>query len=210
MRLEPGCSVHCAGAVLGELADVVVDPRSRRVTHVVVRPHDAFGAARIAPIELVEPGDGDVLVLRGTPDGFAQLPEVSGLAYLGPGEVPVDDPEWEVGISTILSMPTSTSAGLDAEMPFDDHVELAYDRVPRGTVELAHNSAVVDSAGRRLGRVDGFTLSDDGAITHLVLEHGHLWRRRGVTVPVGAIETVGNGVVTLTLDKDELLRLPPG
>jgi hypothetical protein len=97
----------------------------------------------------------------------------------------------------VLAMPTTMSAGLDADLPFDDHVELAYDRVPRGTVEIARDSAVVDADGHRLGHVEGFVVGDDGTITHLVLEHGHLWRRRDVTIAIGDIDTVANGVVTL-------------
>jgi sporulation protein YlmC with PRC-barrel domain len=197
MRLDPGRRVHCAGAPLGELADVVVDPRTRRLTHVVVRPHAAPGLARLAPIDAIEPGEGDVLVLRGTIEAFDELPQVSELAYLRLGEQPVEDPDWEIGVTTVLAMPTYGSAGLDADMPFDDHVELAYDRVPRGTVELAHDACVVDADGRRVGRVEGFEIGDDGGITDVVVRHGHLWRRRTTTIPVAAIATVGNDVVTL-------------
>jgi sporulation protein YlmC with PRC-barrel domain len=119
--------------------------------------------------------------------------------------VPAEDPDWEIGVSTVLAVPGYPSAGLDAEMPFDDHVELAYDRVPRGTVELARDASVLDAEGRRLGRVEGFTTGQAGAITHLVVEHGHLWRRRDVTIPVDAIATVGNDVVTLRLSAAEVL-----
>ncbi|HEX4691855.1 MAG TPA: PRC-barrel domain-containing protein [Solirubrobacteraceae bacterium] len=197
MRLEPGRKVRCGGAALGELADVVVDPRTRRITHVVVRPHAAPGLARLAPIDAIEPGEGDVLVLRGTPAAFEQLPQVSELAYLRLGEQPVDDPDWEIGVTTVLAMPTLASPGLDADLPFDDHIQLAYDRVPRGTVELAHDASVVDADGRRLGRVEGFEIAADGQITDLVVQHGHFWRRRTVTIPVEAIATVDNDLVRL-------------
>jgi sporulation protein YlmC with PRC-barrel domain len=196
MRLEPGRKVHCGGAPLGELADVVVDPHSRRITHVVVRPHAAPGVARLAPIDAIEPGD-DALVLRGTPAAFEQLPEVSELAYLRLGEQPVEDPDWEIGVTTVLAMPTIASPGLDADLPFDDHIELAYDRVPRGTVELARDASVVDADGRRLGHVESFEIAADGQITDLVVQHRHLWRRRTMTIPVGAIATVDNDLVTL-------------
>jgi sporulation protein YlmC with PRC-barrel domain len=197
MRLDPGRKVNCGGVPLGELADVVVDPRSRRITHVVVRPHAAPGLARLAPIDAIEPGDADALVLRGTPESFDQLPQVSELAYLRLGEQPVNDPDWEIGVTTVLAMPTYGSAGLDADMPFDDHVELAYDRVPRGTVEMAHDASVVDADGRRLGRVEGFEMGNDGGITDVVVRHGRLWRRRTMTIPVAEIATIDNDLVTL-------------
>jgi sporulation protein YlmC with PRC-barrel domain len=51
MRLELGSPVRCSDAPFGELADVVVDPRAWRVTHVVVQPHHHPGGARLVPAE---------------------------------------------------------------------------------------------------------------------------------------------------------------
>jgi hypothetical protein len=39
MRLELGRPIRCSDGEFGELADVVVDPTTKRVTHVVARPH---------------------------------------------------------------------------------------------------------------------------------------------------------------------------
>src|SRR4051812_35495243 len=64
LRRAPGRRARGGGLPLGELADVVVAPRSRHITHVVVRPHAAPGLARLAPIDAIEPGDDDALVLR--------------------------------------------------------------------------------------------------------------------------------------------------
>ncbi len=36
MRLEPGSPAACTDGIFGELGDVVIDPRTRTVTHVVV------------------------------------------------------------------------------------------------------------------------------------------------------------------------------
>ena len=43
MRLELGGSVRCEDDLLGELADVVIDPTTKRVTHLVVEPHHETG-----------------------------------------------------------------------------------------------------------------------------------------------------------------------
>jgi hypothetical protein len=41
-----------------------------------------------------------------------------------------------------------------------------------------------------------------------VLERGHLWGRREVTVPISAVESVASDVVKLRLSKDEVGDLP--
>jgi hypothetical protein len=37
-----------------------------------------------------------------------------------------------------------------------------------------------------------------------VLEHGHLWGKREVVIPIGAVARVGTDEVVLTLSKDEV------
>ena len=51
VRLDLGCPVHCSDGDFGELADVVIDPTTRRVTHLVVQPHDGAAKAVLVPVE---------------------------------------------------------------------------------------------------------------------------------------------------------------
>jgi len=80
--------------------------------------------------------------------------------------------------------------------------------VPKGEVEVRRSSRVMSADGHYLGDVDGFLLDEDDHITHFVLERGHLWGRREVTVPIGAVDSVESDVVTLELSKDEVGDLP--
>ena len=45
-------------------------------------------------------------------------------------------------------------------------------------------------------------------ISHVVLERGHLWGRREVSIPIGAVEKVETDEVVLRLSKDEVGKLP--
>ena len=50
MRLELGSPVHCTDGPFGEVADVVVDPTKRRLTQLVVQPHNIDqGSSRLVP-----------------------------------------------------------------------------------------------------------------------------------------------------------------
>ena len=46
----------------------------------------------------------------------------------------------------------------------------------------------------------------DGA--ELVFEHGHLWRRRRTTVPIGSVAALQTNAIGLALTKDEFGKLP--
>ena len=50
----------------------------------------------------------------------------------------------------------------------------------------------------------GFVVDQAGHISHVVLERGHLWGRREVVIPIGAVERVETDEVVLTLSKDEV------
>jgi sporulation protein YlmC with PRC-barrel domain len=66
MRLELGGSVRCEDDLLGELADVVIDPTTKRVTHLVVQSHNDIAPARLVPIELAgSRRTGDFAALHG-------------------------------------------------------------------------------------------------------------------------------------------------
>ena len=53
--LELGAPVRCSDGDLGELTDVVVDPRTDRVTHLVVAAQTGYGLARMVPISSPRP-----------------------------------------------------------------------------------------------------------------------------------------------------------
>jgi sporulation protein YlmC with PRC-barrel domain len=87
-------------------------------------------------------------------------------------------------------------------------VSVNYDRVPKGEVEVRRASAVISADGHSLGEVDGFVVDADEHITHFVLERGHLWGRKEVTIPIGAVARIESDVVHVALSKDEVGALP--
>lgn len=205
MRLELRQPVRYGGDKLGELGDVVIDPVSRRVTHLVVQPPHRHGLARLVPIELAE--GGDEISLSCTEQEFDDLRPVQEAAYLRLGEAPVEDPDWDVGVEGVLAMPYYPLDSGPAE--YREYAAVAYDRIPKGEVEIQRASGVVSADGHDCGHVDGFVVDgEDQAITHVVLERGHLWGRREVTIPIGAVAGVETDLVTLTLTREQVGALP--
>jgi hypothetical protein len=133
---------------------------------------------------------------------------VQEFAYVRTDQLPTDDPDWDVGVTDVLAMPYYDSTGLVGPVDTVTDVGVAYDRVPKGEVEVRRASRVLAADGHYIGDVDGFLVDDTDHITHFVLERGHLWGRREVTVPIGAVESVESDSVKLSLSKDEVGELP--
>ena len=49
--------------------------------------------------------------------------------------------------------------------------------------------------------------SSQGHVTHVLLQEGHLWGRKQVAIPIGAVETIDQGI-TVNLTKHEIEALP--
>ena len=211
MRLELGTPVRCTDKPYGELADVVVDPISKRVTHLVVRPTDQEALeTRLVPIELAEGGDeAPELSLSCTVEEVNALEPVREYAYLRVGESAANDPNWDVGVQDVLASPyyEADLAGLGYP-GYGQELGLIYDRIPKGEVEIRRSSDVYSADEHHLGEVDGFLVDGEAQITHVILERGHLWGRRDVTIPIGAVAKVETDQVTLSLSKDQVGELP--
>jgi sporulation protein YlmC with PRC-barrel domain len=215
VRLELGSPVTCTDGPFGELADVVIDPTKRRLTHLVVEPQGDHGEAKLVPIELVDAdGEPPAISIRCSVAEAGRLRPVEEYAYLRLGDTPELEPGWEIGVESVLAEPYygyGGGVGVGYEtLPagYDPHVSMTYDRIPKGEVEIRRASEVTSSDGHGLGKVDGFLVDEDDHITHFVLERGHLWGKREVTIPISAVASVHTDAVTLTLTNDEVGDLP--
>jgi sporulation protein YlmC with PRC-barrel domain len=200
-----GSEVACTDGVAGKLGRVVIDPVARALTHLVVEPAHGHGFGRLVPIELVDSAANEIS-LRATLAEFAALdeaeeteflpaPDLSGWGY-GPGEV-MAQPYFGLGFAR----------GLDMGLPPGPHT-IMHDRVPVWEVEVRRGEPVHATDGT-IGRVRGLVIDpQDHHVTHFLLEEGHLWGKKVVAIPIGAVKDVTDGV-KLTLTKEAVGELPP-
>jgi sporulation protein YlmC with PRC-barrel domain len=81
------------------------------------------------------------------------------------------------------------------------------DRVPVGDVEVRRGDDVHATDGA-IGRVQGLVIDpSDHHVTHVLLDEGHLWGKKRVAIPIGAVTRIGDGV-QVSLAKDEVRDLP--
>ncbi len=207
MQLSFGKPVRCQDGSFGDLADVVVDPEAMRLTHLITdRPADA--EPRLVPIELAQTtGDSPDVTLRCTIAATDELASVREYRYLRSTETPSTDEEWDMGIEHVLAVPYD-GIGLVEYDGVQASMNISFDRVPKGSAELRRASSIVTADGDYLGGLEGFRLDDNGQITDVVLDEGHFWSRRRVTIPVDAVQDVETDAVTIRLSQKEVKALP--
>jgi sporulation protein YlmC with PRC-barrel domain len=214
MRIELDTKASTSDGGLAEILDVVIDPRTRRLTHLVIttdRPDDA----RLLPIAVASGDDHSAdVALRITSTEIAQAEAINESGYMRLGEMPVVAEDWDIGIHELYPRPAygglgSEILGAGTAMEYDDHVVVSYHRVPKAHVEIRRESSVTSSDGHHLGHVVGFAIDDQARISSLILEHGHLWGKRSVAVPEHAIDRFENDEVTLNISADDVGALKP-
>jgi sporulation protein YlmC with PRC-barrel domain len=208
MQIRLGTHVCCEGSVIGEVADVVIDPASRRLTHVVVEANDS--EVRLVPASLVAEGEaeGHELVISCTKEEFDGLRSVLEFSYASLDEFPASDGDSDVGVETVISMPLYGAEEFgDYAGEYGSSVGLAYHRIPKGEAEVRRSSPVIAAGGHQIGSACGFVLYD-GRVTHVVLERGHLWGTRDITIPIDAVEAIETDELRLSITKEEVSALP--
>ena len=206
MRLELGKRARCSDGAARELVDLVVDADSSRVTHLVVQPENDPEAARLVPLDLAEVGANDEISLRCTTQELEEMSLVHEHALLRAGERAEREDGWDVGARDMQVIPDYSPAPFAGDLASE--VIVSYDRVPTGEIELRHASAIYSADQRHLGSVDGVVVDADGLISHLLLERGHLWWKREISIPAAAIAELSTDMVTLGVKKGELGAFP--
>jgi sporulation protein YlmC with PRC-barrel domain len=213
MRFDLDSPAACVDGVFGDLADVVIDPGARRVTHLVVREHAGAQLARLVPLARARrsAGSDPGVSLDFTLAELNAIEPAQQSEYVRLGERPVDDPRWDPGIEEIFGTPGYGNLGVDAlgagmgPPDIDPHATLTYDRIPKGNVEIRRTSDVTSADGHHLGHVIGLNVDEQGRIEQLIIEHGHLWGKREIAIPNKAIDRIESDAVVLSVPADQVV-----
>jgi hypothetical protein len=202
-----GAGAHASDGACGILVRVVVEPVSYRVTHLVVEPEGRVGLGRLVPVDLVDLDSAtpESLTLACTMEqfeGFEPAEEtrvfLSGDAGLG----------YEPGPAASLPH-FALSTPVDPGLLGNTVTPIVYDRVPLGEVEMRRGDQVHATDGG-IGRVEGLVVDpSDTAVTHVILEDGHLWNRKNLAIPITAVGAVDAEGIWLNLTRDQVRDLPP-
>jgi hypothetical protein len=208
MEFTIGSEVECGDGVCGDLQRVVVDPVGRRLTHLVVDAKHEPGTGRLVPIGLARSTAGRIL-LGCTSGEFDRLEPAQETHFVTGARG-----EWGYQQEQLLSWPfyglgvgaggTGSMAGRPSEPQM-----VTYDHVPVGEVQVRRGEPVHATDGN-IGHVQGLVIDPaDHTVTHILLDEGHLWGKKRVAIPIGAVTAVGATGVRLRFTKDEVRDLPP-
>jgi sporulation protein YlmC with PRC-barrel domain len=192
--LTIGADASCTDGVCGKVISLVVDPRARTVTHLVVNDRQFHG--RLVPLSVVE-----VDVTTGQMRLRCSSAE---LERLHPADVTVSlldndaDPENSNDQVLLYSLGRRLL----------DPPSVTYDSLPSGEVAVRGGDHVHASDGS-IGQVQGLVI-DPGShqVTHVLLQEGHVLGRKVVAIPIGAVTGVNQSGIQLNITRQQVKDLP--
>jgi sporulation protein YlmC with PRC-barrel domain len=195
MQFTIGVDANCRDGVCGKVIRIVVDPIARAVTDIVVEPPHRQGLGRLIPLQLVAATSPEV-TLTCTLAEFEALPLAEENHFLpGGGFFPGYAP------AAVLSLPYY-GLGVGNVTP-----PVTVDTLPVGEVGVRRGESVHATDGE-IGRVQGLVINPANRhVTHVLLQEGHLWGRKEVAIPIGAVTGITDGI-RLSLTKEDVQDLP--
>lgn len=191
-------NVVCVDGPVGKSTHVIIDPRSRTVTHIVVKADkDWAGHDWLVPLNHIVGSTHDHIRLDLTRAELAKLTPFSETHYVDYGyEEAAYSPDY-MGMSGPYMIPTASTA----------YTPMVDESVPQGERALM-SGANVEASDGKVGTVGELLLDENGKITHFTLQEGHFWGKHEVTIPLTAVRSAEETTVHLKLDKKAIKALP--
>jgi hypothetical protein len=172
----------------GSVAALVVDPRTRTVTHVAVEPIHRHHQTRLVPVAMTSAElSGDVHIACDDED-FHRLDQLEELDSVDIGPTP-----------------HRGTTGWGDSIDGIEHYALWTDRPPDGEEALRRGTPVREGAVT-IGHLDGLLVDADSHVEAVLVRRGHLWSRQTIAVPVGAVTEVDADSLTIADTWDRVQR----
>lgn len=213
MQFKQGTGVFTADdRKVGTIDRVVMDPRTKELSHVVVRKGVLFTEDKVVPLVLIARADKDRIVLRGDIGDLDALPQFEETDYIPLVEStagPESRSTYDVA-ALYWYPPVGVAAwnypGYPGPGPI--YVTRTERHIPEGTVALKEGSKVISNDDHHVGNVERvFTDSRTDRVTHFVISQGLILTERKL-IPVAWVSTVMEDEVHLSVDRQLLDRLP--
>jgi len=231
MEFQSGAKVlNAQGDNLGHVDRVVLDPRTKEITHIVVRKGLLSTTDKVLPVKMLADTNADRVLLQPdvTQGDLDKLPEFEETQYLLAAEEDyVKRPQAGAGvpvpgqIATLTTAPAlvwypsspSALAGYSGismlpYVPAADYVTQTKRNIPDNTIGLKEGAHVHSADGHHVGDVERvFADEQSHRATHLLIAHGVFFKTH-TPIPVTWIDSVTENDITLAVSEKLLKGIP--
>src|SRR5215207_9391262 len=189
---------------IGTLDRVVMDPRTKEISHIIVREGFLFREDKVVPMDLLGSVTDERIILQGSREHLNELPDYEETHYV-PRDAAVDD-----DMNTLYWYPPADDLrgyGRYMFYPQAQYLRRTEKNIPEGMVALSEGAKVLTEDGEQVGNIETLVTDPNEHVTHLVISSGVLMKERKI-IPSHWLRTVNEDEVHLSVDSRLLERLP--
>ena len=207
------------GEKAGHLDRVVIDPRTREISHIVIRRGLLNAKLKVVPMMLVSSAAHDEIGIRVSADRLDELDNYEDTKYVPTNESdnpndeapPRDEPATLVpGVPApgVYWYPPYLEAGIGAAPVQPGYVREKQVNIPDGTVAIKEGAQVTTSDGKHVGKVhEILTGSNSGQITHFRISKGVMNKELRL-IPTEWVARMDPEELTLAVNEKTVEGLP--
>jgi uncharacterized protein YrrD len=211
MQFKEGAKVFTSdGEKVGSVDRVVLDPRTKEVTHAVVRKGFLFAEDKVVPVSLIGAATEERVVLREDAGDLEALPDFEETFYVPIGDAETHTPLPPDYARPLYWYPPVSTIGWGGPIypPLPPYVVETERHIPEGTVALKEGARVISSEGEHVGNVEAvLTGPQADRATHLLVSRGLILTENKL-VPTTWVSRVGEDEVHLLVGSRLLEQLP--
>jgi uncharacterized protein YrrD len=193
MRFAKGMKTFTAdGEAVGAIDAVVIDPRSKEVTHLVIQKGGLFSDDKLVPVDLIGERREDGYLLNAGANVLGELPDFQETQYVATDDSAVADEYGSQNVADLAprsfyAYPGVGAVGLGFGAPLfgaaagagAPYVVRVERNLPEGAVVLREGTNVIADNGDHVGDVEQIIAEPkDERVTHFVISRGLLLKER--------------------------------
>jgi uncharacterized protein YrrD len=201
MQFKQGSTVHTAeGQDVGRVDRVVLNPKTKEVTHIVVRKGFLFQEDKIVPLSLIASSTEEGILLRPNAGNLDMLPPFEETHY-------VTAEEDARGDAVDLAAPLYWYPPMGGWLGYSEYaysypppypVETTQN-IPQDTVAVREGAQVITADGQQVGTVERvFTDSRTDQATYFLMSQGLFFKEKKL-IPVTWVRNIKENEIHLTV-----------
>ena len=213
MEFKQGTQVYTSdGKAVGSVDRVVLHPKTKEVTHIVVRKGFLFTEDKIIPMGLIESANDERVTLGGTESDITTLLPFEEIHYL-----PLDDTEAGIAEYPLgWASPYYWYEPIGGEIPYASYESglnhpyrsTTEQNIPEDTIALKEGARVITANGQDIGSIKRIFINpENDQATHFLIAEGLIFKEQKL-IPVSWIREIQQNEIRLNVGAAILNKLP--
>jgi uncharacterized protein YrrD len=209
LQLKEGAGVYTPGGdKVGEIDRVVMDPKTREVTHVVAKKGLLFTHEKVLPLTVVDTSGEEKVVLKQNAPPPEEYPDFEEKTH-----IPISRDKqlgYALPMAYYPAVPATAWWGTYGYpgYPPSPYVVKIERNIPKDTIPLEEGAEVITRDGEQIGKIERIHVEpNELRATHITVSQGLLSKERKL-IPTLWVGDVFEDHIRLAADKEMIERLP--